>query len=722
MPGQSPTERAALIAARRRAAEIAGRRQSDSPSATQPAGAVSSDTPAERVALIVARRRQAESGGPVRQYFRGMGRPIIGTIKALPGALPAMGHQVAQTALNPDRFVRNLRTLVTHPREVGRGLRELGGAYGEELAAKPRAEAAGELTGDALLVLAPFVPKGIRAFRAARRPPVPHAPPPGVRLAPKPLSLEQVLSEALAATRVGPPVTRTSLPTPRFGETPRPAQPAVSFSTRSTAAPKAARQTAARQGVEGLPFEREAKVIQRIQTQPLKQGAESPLATRARIVGEQAKEVRRATPLVRVKAHEFAEILRGREKLRTRVGNVPPGFQDAADRARFAYERAKTARASGQQKQLAPRELLELEQAVRRAGAELSGVERSAKTIAKTARGIDIGTGFGAVGSAIRQHPVLAGGVAGATTGALFGQTPEERVGGAIALGLGGAGLVAGSRALARNPLAPLELTTKLRSQGYLTGLAIPKNIVGGVGAVRRAAIEQGTLRPVREMLRPLEMGRSFVRGVRQPIDIGIAGNPALSRFALPARFISGIDKAFLDALGRAGMSQAEVNRLLLRRPLTEVGMSPQGAALAQHPFARAGWIYQRTPLNTARAGGEELIALAPKSTWQDMAVAGPRAGAALRRRRALTYSDILAGAVAAKASERLPRKWQLPFLGVLGAGAAVGALPFAIGGSAVIGTRALQGTSPLPEYGWDVRRMVKPQDWIALRRLLASE
>lgn len=691
MPSQTPVERAALIAGRRRAAEIAGRRQSGSPSGSQPAG-------------------------PVLQFFRGLGRPIIGTIKAL----PAMGHQVAQTALNPDRFVRNLRTLVTHPREVGRGLRELGGAYGEELAAKPRAEAAGELTGEALLALAPFVPKGIRAVRAARvARPIPH----GARLVrpgPAP-TVEEGITEALAAIRR--PVTQhtVSLPPPRFGETPRPAQPAVSFSTRSTAAPRAVQPTAAPQAVEGLPFEREAEVIRRIQTQPLKQGAESPLAAQARIVAEQTP------PKFRVRGAEFRSVQAGRTALREKAGGpIPKGMMDQIDRLRIEYNRLKVGAAAYRARpNPEPRRLQQNEQGLRELGSRLRETERSAIRLARAARvegGTTVGSGFGAVGGQIRRHPILAGGIAGATTGALIGQTPEERVGGAVALGLTGAGLVAGGRALARNPLAPLELSTKLRSQGYLTGLAIPKNIVGGVGAVRRAAIEQATVRPIREMLRPIEMGRSFVRGVRDPIDIGIAGNPRLSRFAVPARFISGIDQAFLDVLGRAGSSPAEANRLLLRRSLTDVGMTPQMAAIAQHPITRAGWIYQRTPLNTARAGGEELIALAPKSTWQDMAIAGPRAGAALRRRRALTYSELLAGALAAKASERLPRKWRTPFLGVLGAGAGVGALPFAIGGSAMIGARALQGTSPLPEYGWDVSRMIKPQDWIALRRLLADE
>lgn len=333
----------------------------------------------------------------------------------------------------------------------------------------------------------------------------------------------------------------------------------------------------------------------------------------------------------------------------------------------------------------------------------------------------------------------LAGGGGGAAVGAAAGgDTLSERIAGAIGMGLIGTRL----RRLARGPAAPWQptpyrfdpkarkmipveaapraqmgLINQLRSQGLLTGAAIPKNILGGLGAVEQAAVEAGSIQPILQALRPIKTAKSFVRGVRQPIDIGIAGNPRLPWWALPGRAVSGVDQAFMDALERGGVSAADIERFMLRRPTGEALLSPSMTRLLQTPVGRTAVLFQRTPANVYRGGIEELSALLSPRRLGD--IAGPTIGRALTRRRLLTALTIAGGAGAAKATERMPPARRQLVLALLLASQGIRGMPFGIGAIAGGSPGALRGLAPLPEFGLDPRQVIDPREWVALPRFL---
>jgi len=122
----------------------------------------------------------------------------------------------------------------------------------------------GRFTGGVVIpgLMLKGVPRIVRGLKAK-----PVTPPAGARLAPKPPTLEQSLVEVLEEARKPTPPSKVSLQPPPFGETPRPAQPRVSFSERAPQTP------AATQPARVVPFQKQKPTVK---AGPRKKSPEPP--------------------------------------------------------------------------------------------------------------------------------------------------------------------------------------------------------------------------------------------------------------------------------------------------------------------------------------------------------------------------------------------------------------------------------------------------------------
>lgn len=141
------------------------------------------------------------------------------------------------------------------------------------------------------------------------------------------------------------------------------------------------------------------------------------------------------------------------------------------------------------------------------------------------------------------------------------------------------------------------------RQQLMLSGLAVPKSVLGNVGAAVTASVERGSTRPIRELLskRTLQDAVTAYRNApKQPPVKGGVNLPG----PMPGRFMGAADEATQKALQRAGLSADDAQREVLQSPLTgslgEVLESP--VAQYMHPF-------RRTPFNQFIEGYRTLKA-----------------------------------------------------------------------------------------------------------------
>lgn len=303
----------------------------------------------------------------------------------------------------------------------------------------------------------------------------------------------------------------------------------------------------------------------------------------------------------------------------------------------------------------------------------------------------------------------LLGAGAGAAGGAALGETPEDRAVLGVVGGLLGLKSIDAVRALARSGNRNvLNGINAVRTEMALSGMAAPKNVGGAVGAPITAAVERASLAPLKEAARLPTNLREFIRGYRQPIDIGTAGEVGerarrLGPLRVFSRLISGIDHQAMQALKRAGVPDNEINRLLVRRPLTDF-MSKANADTMADPLVRTLMLFQRTPANVFFGGLDEIKALGSGASKLRY---GPTSGAGLARRRAATVGSAALGAGGAQATEDMPAAQRFALLGLLLAGAGVRALPMAMGATAAGAPQALREPMPISELGFDPRRIV---------------
>jgi hypothetical protein len=201
--------------------------------------------------------------------------------------------------------------------------------------------------------------------------------------------------------------------------------------------------------------------------------------------------------------------------------------------------------------------------------------------------------------------------------------TPSEDdgvSGAAVTAGvLGGAGVVGLAAKMATMPgvLGALgkavRATQTVRQQAMLSGLAIPKSVLGNMGAVAETAMERGTTTPIKQFFSKQTLRDakdSWVKGGvgdgTPGVDQGIGqGKSAISRLAAylaPGRVMGAMDDATQGALRRSGLSNADAQAAVLQRPL-----NPQiSEALASAP-AQYFQPFRRTPINQVLEGGKKL-------------------------------------------------------------------------------------------------------------------
>lgn len=228
------------------------------------------------------------------------------------------------------------------------------------------------------------------------------------------------------------------------------------------------------------------------------------------------------------------------------------------------------------------------------------------------------------------------------------------------------------------------SVANQLRIASMLSGLALPKSLLGNAGAIGTAAIEHGTTAPIREAFRiptNLREAKSAWRGGANPSGIHGAG-----RLNIPGRMIGTTDQVTQKLLERAGLSTDEAQRLLLTR------QNNAGKSLGiDNPAGRALFPFQKTPFNSLKEGFSGENWSTPKRAAMTVGAAG--AGDVLAN---YTDDPRILGLAAA-------------FAGPRGVPALIGA---GFGGA---GRNAVAGISPLPEWGI-------PSDMNGLIRLTGIE
>lgn len=139
-----------------------------------------------------------------------------------------------------------------------------------------------------------------------------------------------------------------------------------------------------------------------------------------------------------------------------------------------------------------------------------------------------------------------------------------------------------------------------LRQQLMLSGYALPKSILGGVGAHVERAAETGSMKPLKEMLRlPTllkDVKAAYKSGGQQ---YGIARQPNVHG---PGRAIGAFDEAFQKSLQRAGATAEESEAAMLQKALPQ-----QLAEAFDNPGARYILPFRRTPFNQFLEGTKRL-------------------------------------------------------------------------------------------------------------------
>lgn len=214
----------------------------------------------------------------------------------------------------------------------------------------------------------------------------------------------------------------------------------------------------------------------------------------------------------------------------------------------------------------------------------------------------------------------------------------------------------------------------QLRVASMLSGLALPKSLLGNAGAIATAAAESGSMRPFRELF---NVGKN-VRNAKDAWDSGAnpAGIHGAGRINIPGRAMGAFDSATQKLLERAGLSTDEAKRLLLTRD------NKAGKNLGiDNPVGRVIWPFQRTPFNAVKEGfsGEN---------WR-------KNGKIDGKRTALTVGATGAGELLGENTDD-PR-----LLGLAAALAGPRGIPLLLGaGFGGAGRNAVAGISPLPEWG----------------------
>ena len=165
------------------------------------------------------------------------------------------------------------------------------------------------------------------------------------------------------------------------------------------------------------------------------------------------------------------------------------------------------------------------------------------------------------------------------------------------AAGLGGLALLA--KAPGRIGAIGKGLNT-LRQQLMLSGYALPKSILGGVGAHVERAAETKSLKPLKELLRVPTLLKDTVKAYKAGGQkFGVEYGPSVHG---PGRLIGAADEAFQNSLQRAGATADEAEAAMLQKALPK-----QLADALNNPTARYIQPFRRTPFNQFMEGMSRL-------------------------------------------------------------------------------------------------------------------
>jgi hypothetical protein len=167
---------------------------------------------------------------------------------------------------------------------------------------------------------------------------------------------------------------------------------------------------------------------------------------------------------------------------------------------------------------------------------------------------------------------------------------------------LGGGALIGAAALARRNPKNALSklfgVANQARQQLMLSGLAVPKSILGNVGATAIESAERRSLEPLKQLF-----SRQTLRDIatNYKANVPYPGTKALPG-PMPGRIMSAFDDATQSAMQRAGLTPKESARAVLQTPLPgKLGEAMDSPA--------AQWLipFRRTPFNQFMEGLETL-------------------------------------------------------------------------------------------------------------------
>jgi hypothetical protein len=217
------------------------------------------------------------------------------------------------------------------------------------------------------------------------------------------------------------------------------------------------------------------------------------------------------------------------------------------------------------------------------------------------------------------------------------------------------------------------DAVNQARMTSMLSGLALPKSLLGNLGSHFTAAAETKSLAPLKALGDYKAIGSDLATGWKASENPALGGG--LSRFNVPGRIMGAADHAATQSLMRSGLSEAHAKEILLTSPNPVSGWKPLNTNLGKLVVP-----FKTTPFNQF---GEGLTRYA-KHPGLYVGAAGLGAGAGM-----LTKD---------------PDKLGLA-MGAMGPYA----VPFTVGAMTTAGARAAQGISPIPE--WSIQKTLsEPQ------------
>lgn len=169
----------------------------------------------------------------------------------------------------------------------------------------------------------------------------------------------------------------------------------------------------------------------------------------------------------------------------------------------------------------------------------------------------------------------------------------------------GGAAALGGIALLAKAPGMIGKVArgaNAVRMQAMLSGLAVPKSLLGNIGSAAIESAERGTIRPLRELfrLRTLKDAATAYKNYGQAGPAAAGAN--IPVVPVPGRVMGAFDVATQNALQRAGLTAQESERAVLQAPLTG-----RLASALDSPAARYMLPFRRTPFNQFLEGLETI-------------------------------------------------------------------------------------------------------------------